>query len=160
MACRSIPVVASLLAATSLMPGLLAAEPGRGDFAGLAEEYGAQVRPAIQEFCLGCHSTQLRTGELDLERFATLAEVRRDTKAWLKVAEMLDNGEMPPKAAKQPRPTQRKKLSGRSLLVESTLRGREGNKDAMRSRVWRRRAPTDSELSTIAASEVDQRRCR
>ena len=66
----------------------------------------------MQQFCLGCHSTALRTGELDLERFATLAEVRRGTKAWLKVAEMLDNGEMPPESARQPAPEQRKELRG------------------------------------------------
>ena len=112
MAWRFSIVVASLLAATSWMPGLLAAEPSRDDFAGLAEEYRAQIRPVMQEFCLSCHSTELRTGELDLERFTTLAEVRRDTNTWLKVVEMLDNGEMPPKPAKQPVPGQRKELRG------------------------------------------------
>ena len=66
----------------------------------------------MQQFCLGCHSTALRVGELDLERFRTLAEVRRDTKTWLKVVEMLDNGEMPPTAAKQPAPERRKELQG------------------------------------------------
>ena len=110
MAWRFSIVLAALLATTSWMPGLLAAEPSRVDFAGLAEEYRAQIRPVMQEFCLSCHSTELRTGELDLERFASLAEVRRDTNTWLKVVEMLDNGEMPPKPAKQPTGHQRKAL--------------------------------------------------
>ena len=110
MAWRFSIVVASLLAATSWMPGLLAAEPSRDDFAGLAEEYRAQIRPVMQEFCLSCHSTELRTGELDLERFTTLAEVRQDTEAWLKIVEMLDSGDMPPKVAKQPAPEQHKEL--------------------------------------------------
>ena len=92
------------------MPDTLAAEPKRDYFAGLSDEYRTQIRPVMQQFCLGCHSTALRTGELDLERFATLAEVRRGTKAWLKVAEMLDKGEMPPKSARQPAPEQRKEL--------------------------------------------------
>ncbi len=105
-------VVASLWAASGWMPSILTAEPARDQFAGLADEYVEQVRPMMQQFCLGCHSTALRVGELDLERFRTLTEVRRDTKAWLKVVEMLDNGEMPPVAAKQPAPEQRKELRG------------------------------------------------
>ena len=94
------------------MPDILAAEPARDHFAGLADEYLTEVRPVIEQFCLGCHSTALRVGELDLEQFPTLAEVRRDTKAWLKVVEMLDNGEMPPKSAGQPAPERRKQLRG------------------------------------------------
>ncbi len=66
----------------------------------------------MRQFCLSCHSTAARVGELDLERFATLAEIRRDTKAWLKVVEMLDNGEMPPESARRPSSEQRKKLRG------------------------------------------------
>ena len=103
---------ASLLAASSWILGPVPAEGAGQDFARLAGEYRAQGRPVMQEFCLGCHSTELRTGELDLQRFTTLAEVRRDTNAWLKVVEMLDNGEMPPKAAKQLPPEQRKDLRG------------------------------------------------
>ena len=109
---RRLIAVASLLAVFGWMPATLAAEPTRDHFAGLADEYVTQIRPVMQQFCLGCHSTALRTGELDLERFATLADVRRGTKAWLKVAEMLDNGEMPPKSASQPTPEQRKELRG------------------------------------------------
>ena len=105
-------VVASLWAVFGSMPGLPAAEPAGDHFAGLADEYLTNVRPLIERFCLGCHSTALRVGELDLEQFATLAEVRQDTRAWLKVVEMLDNGEMPPESAEQPAPEQRKELRG------------------------------------------------
>lgn len=105
-------VVASLLPVLGSTPSTLAAEPKVDHFAGLAEEYVTHTRPLLQQFCLKCHSTAKRKGELDLERFATLAEVRRGTKAWLKVVEMLDNGEMPPKESKQPSPAQRKQLHG------------------------------------------------
>ncbi len=86
----------------------------RGDdavsFERLETEYAGQIRPLVKQFCLDCHSAAERDGELDLERFASLAEVRRDAKAWQKVAEMLDSSEMPP--AKNPQPTadQRKQL--------------------------------------------------
>jgi AraC-like DNA-binding protein len=118
-------VVASALTMFGYVPGVFSAEPDQRQFAGLADEYATQVRPLAREFCLGCHSTAARTGELDLERFSTLDEARRDTKAWLKVAEMLDNGEMPPKSAKQPAPEQRKELRGwveRYLHAEALAR--------------------------------------
>lgn len=76
----------------------------------LAAEYKRDVRPLLQRFCLECHSSQQKEGDLDLQRFASLAEVRRGTKVWLKVVEMLDNGEMPPKDADQPSLQQRQKL--------------------------------------------------
>jgi len=76
----------------------------------LRQQYAEQIHSILQQFCLDCHSTEKQEGELDLQRFATLADVRRDPKAWQKVAEMLDNGEMPPEDSEQPDDTQRKEL--------------------------------------------------
>lgn len=90
----------------------LAAPPAVEAFPVLANEYAAQVRPLLQRTCLSCHSTEKQEGELDLERFADLDTVRAGTKAWLKVAEMLDNGEMPPKDSPQPSVAERKQLRG------------------------------------------------
>lgn len=86
----------------------LASEPA--SFSALGGQYDRAMRPMLRQFCLDCHSMAVRLGELDLERFNSLSEVRRGTKVWVKVAEMLDKGEMPPKGAKQPRPEQRKQL--------------------------------------------------
>ena len=105
-------IVAALLGVFGSSTTTVAAEPRVDHFAGLAEEYAEKARPLMKQYCLDCHSTAKQEGELDLERFATLAEVRRGTKVWLKVAEMLDNGEMPPKESKQPLPEQRKQLRG------------------------------------------------
>jgi RNAse (barnase) inhibitor barstar len=80
------------------------------DFAGLQHAYARDIQPLILQFCLDCHSTDDREGELDLERFASLTDVRHDAKAWQKVAEMLDNGEMPPADSPQPNDTERKRL--------------------------------------------------
>src|SRR4051812_42227830 len=66
-----------------------------------AAEYSNAARPLLTRYCLKCHSTELMEGELDLERFASLGDVRKATGVWLKVAEMLDNGEMPPKEARR-----------------------------------------------------------
>jgi len=90
------------------------AETARGDdvesFDVLAKLYARETRPIMARYCLGCHSTAKKEGELDLERFGTLTDARRSPKAWQKVAEMLDNGEMPPKDAKQPPAETRKQL--------------------------------------------------
>ena len=88
----------------------LAAETGGDVFRELADEYRDRIRPLTRQYCLSCHSTEQQVGELDLEQFATLSDVRSGTKSWLKVIEMLDNGEMPPGFAEQPAPGQKRQL--------------------------------------------------
>ncbi len=85
-------------------------ESPASSFATLDAEYQRDIRPIAKKFCLNCHSTAQQEGELDLERFAAVADVRKGTAVWLKVIEMLDNGEMPPKDAKQPTADQKKAL--------------------------------------------------
>ncbi|MEO8499195.1 MAG: DUF1587 domain-containing protein, partial [Planctomycetota bacterium] len=87
-------------------------------FDDLQKQYDDQIQSILKQFCLDCHSTEKQEGELDLQRFAALADVRRDPKAWQKVAEMLDNGEMPPEDSEQPSDAQRKQLRA---WVESYL---------------------------------------
>jgi hypothetical protein len=99
----------SCLLALGVTAPSLAAEPVRFDV--LSSEYARDIKPLLKQFCLDCHSTVKQEGELDLERFAKLDDVRRDTKVWLKAAEMLDTNEMPPKEAKpQPTAAQKKQL--------------------------------------------------
>src|SRR5688572_25440483 len=68
------------------------------------------VRPIVTEYCLGCHSTKEQKGELDLERFSSLEEVKKHPKVWQKVIEQLTNDEMPPKKKPQPTATERERL--------------------------------------------------
>ncbi len=83
---------------------------GANVFGRLEEEYSSRVRPLLERFCLDCHSTEEMKGELDLERFSALKDVRRDPAAWQKVIEMLDDGEMPPKKRRQPSSDEKKLL--------------------------------------------------
>jgi len=76
----------------------------------LEKSFQSEVRPLLVQFCNGCHSTKKKEGELDLQRFAKFAAVRRDTTVWLGVREMLGKGEMPPRGAKQPGAGQRQVL--------------------------------------------------
>ncbi len=82
----------------------------RVSFEKIGAEFVGEIRPILRESCLKCHSTDEQKGTLDLEQFEKIDDVRRSTRTWLKVAEMLDNGEMPPKDAPQPRAERRKRL--------------------------------------------------
>ena len=87
------PLAAAILAAVAGGRAGAADEP-----ADLAAEYAAAVQPLLAKYCLGCHSTKAKKkGSLDLERFASLDDVRKDLKPWQAMIEMLEAGEMPPK---------------------------------------------------------------
>ena len=55
------------------------------------------MQPLLARYCVACHSTTKHTGDLDLERFRTTAQVLRQPKVWQTVVEQLHLGEMPPK---------------------------------------------------------------
>ncbi|MCE9532779.1 MAG: DUF1587 domain-containing protein, partial [Planctomycetes bacterium] len=76
----------------------------------LADQYATTVQPVLKKFCLDCHSTKEKKGSLDLERFVSIALVRKDLKPWQQMIEMLEAGEMPPKENPQPTADERKKL--------------------------------------------------
>ncbi|MFZ9992138.1 MAG: hypothetical protein ACO3J6_06960, partial [Opitutales bacterium] len=51
-------------------------------FAGLrADDYAEKVLPILKDSCLNCHSTKKQKGDVDLERFATVADIRRAPQA-------------------------------------------------------------------------------
>ena len=79
-------------------------------FVSLAQRYEASVRQVMERYCTDCHATDDPQGELDLERFATLAEVRRSPQSWLRVVELLDDRQMPPSDAPQPSDEERQLL--------------------------------------------------
>jgi Protein of unknown function (DUF1592)/Protein of unknown function (DUF1588)/Protein of unknown function (DUF1587)/Protein of unknown function (DUF1585)/Protein of unknown function (DUF1595)/Planctomycete cytochrome C len=104
-----------ILAGTPVLAAGVEKRSSVGDpqpFEAIGSEYTSQVRPLMVRYCLNCHSTAKQKGDLDLEHFSKLADVRRETKVWLKVAEMLDNGEMPPADTKQLSAAERKHLRG------------------------------------------------
>src|SRR5262249_21826222 len=83
---------------------------GRSAPADPGHDYTTTVQPLIKKYCLDCHSTKIKKGSLDLERFITVDDVRRDIKPWQALIEMLETAEMPPKNRPQPSVEQRKQL--------------------------------------------------
>src|SRR6266568_95692 len=92
------PMERALLMLAMALPG----EKPPGDY--------AAVRPLVHKYCLACHATKVKKGDLDLERFATVDDVRKDVKPWQAVIEMLEAGEMPPKGKPQPSADERKRI--------------------------------------------------
>ncbi len=99
-----------LMTLTLLASPLLVAADERLSFEILADQYEHEIRPMLDRFCLECHSTELKEGELDLERFPTLAAVRQDATVWQNVLGMLAIGEMPPEDSEPLSVQQRKQF--------------------------------------------------
>jgi len=92
-------------------------------FPELSRNYQQTIQPLLKKYCLDCHSTEKEKGELDLERFSTLAKVRTKPKVWQKVVEMMEDGEMPPKKKAQFSAAERRVFLGwvRSYLDAEAL---------------------------------------
>lgn len=112
----------------SLTLGLLGTARGQEAAAGKpvavnSAAFDQTIKPLVREFCVTCHSTEKQQGELDLQRFASLEQVKQYPVIWEHVLEQLTLGEMPPKDAKQLSDNQRRQLVAwvRSTLNEIAL---------------------------------------
>ena len=84
--------------------GLFSTAVGQVPAPSTPKELGSKAASFIKQYCLKCHTTEKKEGELDLEVLLKAGEASKpgNTKIWRKVREMLDTNEMPPKESKQP----------------------------------------------------------
>ena len=123
------PAIRPQLLVVFLLTGasLLVAQEGPGDQA-LNRQYPQTILPLVKQFCLDCHSTKTKKGELDLQRFSTIKEVEHDLTAWRKVIEMLRDGEMPPKDKPQLTTKQKQTLlQWTGQVIDREIRRRAGD---------------------------------
>ncbi|MFP6874623.1 MAG: DUF1592 domain-containing protein [Verrucomicrobiales bacterium] len=73
-----------------------------GQQADLDRAYATEIRPLMEHYCFECHSGEDAEAEIDLDSFKEVADIRRDTKSWIKVADMLSGRQMPPRKSEQP----------------------------------------------------------
>ena len=94
----------------------------------VANGFATDARPIVARYCFACHSTKAKKGSLDLERFATVEQVRKDIKPWQQMIEQIETGEMPPKDKPQPTAEEKKRLLGwiRGFL-ETEAKARAGD---------------------------------
>ena len=64
--------------------------------------FEAHVRPFLADYCTGCHGTEKKRGDLDLEVFGKESGIVRHREIWDKARAALDNREMPPEGKRQP----------------------------------------------------------
>lgn len=101
----------------------------------VSKGFETDVLPLVKRYCLECHSAEEQEGDLDLERFTRLDQVRNAPRVWQRVAEMLDNGEMPPKEAPQLDTAERVRLRGwvrGFLTTEATRRAGDPGRVVLR----------------------------
>jgi len=101
----------------------------------LSSQFSGKVRPLLVKYCLGCHSTKAKKGDLDLQRFTSLKTARTDVKPWQLLIEQLEAGEMPPKEKPQPTVAERKLLidwTRRFLDAEARARAGDPGRVALR----------------------------
>jgi len=97
-----------LYASSASMPGQAVRSP---------RYFEQNVRPLLKQYCFPCHSSEKHKGDFDMERFTSLAEVKRHPKVWQEVAEKLANNEMPPEEKSQPSPSEKERISKWVLAV-------------------------------------------
>jgi hypothetical protein len=66
-----------------------------------ADDFQTSILPLLKERCNSCHSTKKQKGDLDLERFASVADIKREPIIWEGVLDQIHMGEMPPKKEPQ-----------------------------------------------------------
>ena len=62
----------------------------------LAGAFAEDVQLFLEDNCFECHDSFMKSGGLDLTRFATLDDVANSMKTWQLILRRLDAGEMPP----------------------------------------------------------------
>jgi hypothetical protein len=80
------------------------------EFAALERAYQSEITALLRQYCHKCHAKDRAEAEIDLSAISTWADVRRHSRTWEKVAEMLQSGQMPPEEERQPSETERSQL--------------------------------------------------
>lgn len=61
-----------------------------------------QLQKFGQDYCFKCHNNDKQKGDFNFETYTAKPDVAKDRKVWEKVAELLENREMPPEDKPQP----------------------------------------------------------
>lgn len=96
---------AVLLLVDRSTPRAILAQPNADD-----QEYSKTIKPLLAKYCFACHGEKLAEADIDLSTFTTKRDLQKATRVWLKVADILESGQMPPKQAKQPTDAERTQL--------------------------------------------------
>ncbi|MBR85396.1 MAG: hypothetical protein CMM29_01175, partial [Rhodospirillaceae bacterium] len=65
----------------------------------------------IERYCLDCHDSDVRKGEVNLEAVSIDWSAKEDRHFWERVLKAVDDGLMPPEKKKQPTSAEREELT-------------------------------------------------
>lgn len=101
-----------------------------------AADFGKDVRPVLDKFCIDCHDAETKKGNLDLTSLKLDLADPKNFALWVKVHDAVHEGEMPPAKKEQPAPAQRTALTQTLSLI---LTAEDDAKAKVTGRsVWRR----------------------
>lgn len=75
-----------------------------------AGEFHATVLPLLQKYCYECHGDGMSSGDLEVDSYTSLQDMRNDVKTWQKVIQYARTQTMPPPKADQPTQEERDAL--------------------------------------------------
>lgn len=70
------------------------------------------VEPFLAAKCYSCHGGEKTKGDVDLKQFAADPKLSAEFEIWTKVKDTIENGDMPPKKAKQLSPDEKVAITG------------------------------------------------
>jgi mono/diheme cytochrome c family protein len=103
-----VALVVLLATAFARGSGIAATQSAAATAAG--DAYHATVLPLLQKYCYECHGEGMSSGDLELDSYKTLTDIRNDTKTWQKVIQYARTQTMPPPKADQPTQDERDTL--------------------------------------------------
>ncbi len=130
---RMVRLVAGLSLLALLLGGTLSAQksgtiPAQKPAVDAKTAFPSTVQPLLKKYCLDCHSTTRKKGSLDLERFTSLEDIRKDLKPWQQLIEQIEAREMPPREKPQPSEQERQLLlAWTRQMLDAEARARAGD---------------------------------
>lgn len=99
-----------LLPVLSVSAGLARGADEKPDLTKQQAAYEKEIRPVLQQFCVGCHNEKKSLGGINLTAFAEVTAVQRDQTTWRKVLTQVRERHMPPSNLPQPKLEQREQI--------------------------------------------------
>ena len=76
-----------------------------------AAAYTGEIKPLLQQFCVGCHNAKSAAGGVDLAKYADVTAIQKDQATWRKVLTQVRERSMPPSGVPHPAPEQNDRLA-------------------------------------------------
>jgi hypothetical protein len=91
------------------------------------QNFGGQIKPLVQQYCVKCHGGEQTKGDVNLKEYERVGQTLKDVKLWKNVLKQIESGDMPPDDAPQPTASEKTTLNGWvKMMVTSVESGKLG----------------------------------